>query len=143
MESPNSGERAGLKRKRTPVPGALEEGTSRAAPTIHPGNVTQINYLMRAKAEKLRLIEGDNETFGIVLGMIDDYEGMFTLRDRSVVTGSRDLGGSSSHATSSFQSIAFVRALYCSDFCRCPSTSRKLGCQSRCQACRPSAAKVF
>lgn len=76
MESPNS-EQAGLKRKRSPVPGALEDG--RAAPTIHPGNVTQINYLMRAKAERLRLIEGDSETFGDVLGMIDDYEGMFMI----------------------------------------------------------------
>jgi hypothetical protein len=41
------------------------------------GNVTQINYLVRAKAERLGLIEGDGETFGDVLGMIDDYEGMF------------------------------------------------------------------
>ena len=32
---------------------------------------------MKAKSEKLRLIEGDKETFGDVLGMIDDYEGMY------------------------------------------------------------------
>jgi hypothetical protein len=82
MESPNSEHQAGLKRKRSPVPGACgEEGRPAAAsaagvPKIGIGNVTQINYLVRAKAERLRLIEGDGETFANVLGMIDDYEGM-------------------------------------------------------------------
>jgi hypothetical protein len=55
-----------LKRKRSP----MEDGRA-----IHPGNVTQINYLMKAKSERLRLIEGDSESFGDILGMIDDYEG--------------------------------------------------------------------
>jgi hypothetical protein len=41
-----------------------------------PATVTQINYLVKARSERLRLIEGDAETFGDVLGMIDDYEGM-------------------------------------------------------------------
>jgi hypothetical protein len=41
-----------------------------------PANVTQINYLVKARSERLRLIEGDAETFGDVLGMVDDYEGM-------------------------------------------------------------------
>ena len=39
-----------------------------------PANVTHINYLMKARGERLRLIEGDSETFADVLGMIDDYE---------------------------------------------------------------------
>lgn len=83
MESPNSEQQPGLKRKRSPVPGgAGEEGwpviatAGGAAPKTSVGNVTQINYLVRAKAERLRFIEGDGETFGDVLGMIDDYEGM-------------------------------------------------------------------
>jgi hypothetical protein len=82
MESPNSEQQAGLKRKRSPVPGGAEEGraagaggSASAAKGI--GYVTQINYLSRAKAERMRLIEGDGETFGDVLGMIDAYEGMF------------------------------------------------------------------
>jgi hypothetical protein len=73
MESPISEHQPqpALKRKRSPVPGAVE------APPIHSGSVTQINYLVRARSERLRLIEGDGETFGDVLGMIDDYEGVF------------------------------------------------------------------
>jgi len=82
MASPHPEQQAVLKRKRSPVPapGGVEEG--RPAPTLHPGSasgsgsVTQINYLMRAKAGRLRLIEGDSETFADVLGMIDDYEGV-------------------------------------------------------------------
>jgi len=74
MESPNPESSRGAKRKGSP---SLDDANPRPAtgPTIHPGNVTQINYLMKAKSEKLRLIEGDAETFGDVLGMIDDYEG--------------------------------------------------------------------
>ncbi|KAN0119199.1 hypothetical protein V8E51_001407 [Hyaloscypha variabilis] len=81
MESPNLEQQAGLKRKRSPVPGSVGEdgrpvpGAAAAAPK-GVGNVTQINYLVRAKTERLRLIEGDGETFGDVLGMIDDYEGV-------------------------------------------------------------------
>ncbi len=85
MESPNSEQQSGLKRKRSPIPGALDDG--RVAAT-NPGNVTQINYLVRARNERLRLIEGDGETFGDVLGMIDDYEGTFSAPRAGVVTGS-------------------------------------------------------
>jgi hypothetical protein len=83
MDSPLSEQQAGLKRKRSPAPGVAEEvrtGAS-AGPSAGgakgTGNLAQINYLVRAKGDRLRLIEGDNETFGDVLGMIDDYEGMF------------------------------------------------------------------
>jgi hypothetical protein len=95
MESPNSEHQAGLKRKRSPVPSAGgEEGRLAAAsaagvPKTGVGNVTQINYLVRAKAERLRLIEGDGETFANVLGMIDDYEG---TRMKRLVTGFGNLG---------------------------------------------------
>jgi hypothetical protein len=37
--------------------------------------VTQINYLIKARNDKMKLIEGDPETFSDVLGLIDDYEG--------------------------------------------------------------------
>jgi hypothetical protein len=59
-----------LKRKRSPE---AHPGPGTASMT--PANVTQINYLVKARSERLRLIEGDAETFGDVLGMIDDYEG--------------------------------------------------------------------
>ena len=83
MDSPLSEQQAGLKRKRSPGPGSAEEGRPCASTGPSPGgakgtgNLAQINYLIRAKGDRLRLIEGDNETFGDVLGMIDDYEGMF------------------------------------------------------------------
>lgn len=83
MDSPLSEQQAGLKRKRSPAPGGAEEGRpcASAGPSTGgakgTGNLAQINYLVRAKGDRLRLIEGDNETFGDVLGMIDDYEGMF------------------------------------------------------------------
>jgi len=64
-------ESSSAKRKRSPI----DDVARTLPPTVHPGSVTQINYLMKAKTDKLRLIEGDSETFGDVLGMIDDYEG--------------------------------------------------------------------
>lgn len=63
----------GMKRKRSPI----DDVVTRPTPTHH-GNLP-INYVMKAKAEKLRLIEGDSETFGDILGMIDDYEGITHL----------------------------------------------------------------
>ncbi|KAF4634542.1 hypothetical protein G7Y89_g3565 [Cudoniella acicularis] len=73
MESPNLHDAAGLKRKRSP--GIAEERPSPG--TVHPGtSMTQINYLVKARSERLGLIQGDTETFGEVLGMIDDYEGV-------------------------------------------------------------------
>jgi hypothetical protein len=85
MESPNP-ETGAIKRKRSPVddtqgrqvphpPMGHGMGVGTAGPGVGPGNVTQINYLMKAKTDRLRLIEGDSETFADVLGMIDDYEG--------------------------------------------------------------------
>jgi hypothetical protein len=79
MESPNP-EISSRKRKRSPID---ERAASRLPrpPVGHgigigngPANVTHINYLMQARGERLRLIEGDPETFSDVLGMIDDYE---------------------------------------------------------------------
>jgi hypothetical protein len=68
-----------LKRKRSPGPLPEEGRSAHPGPgtaSMTPANVTQINYLVKARSERLRLIEGDAETFGDVLGMIDDYEGM-------------------------------------------------------------------
>jgi hypothetical protein len=39
-----------------------------------------INYLTRARTENLLLVEGDSETFGDVLEMLDSYEGQFHCR---------------------------------------------------------------
>ncbi|KAI1005234.1 hypothetical protein K3495_g2984 [Podosphaera aphanis] len=61
-----------LKRKHSPVRCSVDENGCR----IGAGNVTLINYMMKARSEKLRLIEGDNETFMDILGLIDDYEGV-------------------------------------------------------------------
>lgn len=68
MDSPNP-HQENLKRKRS----TDDVGPPRVGGGGHP--VTQINYLVRARGERLRLIEGDAESFGEVLGMIDDYEG--------------------------------------------------------------------
>jgi hypothetical protein len=68
MASP-APETIGSKRKRSPI----DDVVTRSAP-VHQGNLP-INYMMKAKSEKLRLIEGDSETFGDILGVIDDYEG--------------------------------------------------------------------
>lgn len=77
MESPiHGGEQStGAKRKRTPI------ADSAPPPSIHTTStgVTQINYLVKARPEKLRIIEGDADTFADVLGMIDDYEGRLYL----------------------------------------------------------------
>jgi hypothetical protein len=40
-----------------------------------PGNVTQINYLLKARNDKLKLIDGGSETLSDALGLIDEYEG--------------------------------------------------------------------
>ena len=85
MESPNP-ETGAIKRKRSPVDDAGAPRHIPHPPMGHgmgmggavaagPAAVTRINYLMKARSERLRLIEGDSETFSDVLGMIDDYEG--------------------------------------------------------------------
>jgi hypothetical protein len=74
MASP-AAESSGPKRKRSPI----DDTITRPPPVMHAGAVTQINYLVKAKYEKLRLIEGDSETFGDILGMIDDYEGVLEI----------------------------------------------------------------
>ncbi|KAG0651658.1 hypothetical protein D0Z07_1579 [Hyphodiscus hymeniophilus] len=69
MESPNPENSA--KRKRTPI-----DESARILHPPMPPNITQVNYLKKSRGGKLRLIEGDSETFTDVLGMIDDYEGV-------------------------------------------------------------------
>ena len=85
MESPNT-ETGAIKRKRSPI---ADAGAPRQIPHPPMGHgmgvggavaagsaaVTQINYLMKARSDRLRLIEGDSETFSDMLGMIDEYEG--------------------------------------------------------------------
>ena len=74
MESSNPEQLTGAKRKRSPVVDAAARQLPPPAGS-HPGNFTQLNYMIKAKTERLRLIQGDVETFGEVLGVIDDYEG--------------------------------------------------------------------
>lgn len=69
MDSPAAAVATGAKRKRTPE--LMDEGRNGA----HGNNISQINYLVKSKPERLRLIEGDSESFGDILGLIDDYEG--------------------------------------------------------------------
>jgi hypothetical protein len=40
------------------------------------GNQAPINYLARVNAGKLKLIQGDTETFTDVLTLINEYEGI-------------------------------------------------------------------
>jgi hypothetical protein len=70
MESPVV-ESQGAKRKRTPV----DDPVSRPNPASGGGAGGMINYLVKSKSEKLKLIEGDTESFSDILGLIDDYEG--------------------------------------------------------------------
>jgi hypothetical protein len=74
MESPNPD--PGLKRKRSPVDEVPARHGHGPASSATP-SVTAINYLVKARGdqERLRLIEGDAETFKDVLSAIDDYEG--------------------------------------------------------------------
>lgn len=65
----------GVKRKRTPIADSAPSLANVANGTVTP----QINYLVKARQEKLGIIEGDAETFSEVLGMIDDYESMSLL----------------------------------------------------------------
>ncbi|KAK6582800.1 hypothetical protein PZA11_005208 [Diplocarpon coronariae] len=79
MDPSNLEVSTGSKRKRTPAPDDARQSVPPLAQhSAGAGNVTpsQVSYLRRAKAERLRLIEGDSETFGDVLGMIDEYEGV-------------------------------------------------------------------
>jgi hypothetical protein len=39
------------------------------------GNSVPINYLSKSLAVKLKLIQGDGDTFSDVLGLINEYEG--------------------------------------------------------------------
>ena len=44
-----------------------------------PDNAPQTNYLSKARDGKMPLVEGDYESFGNVLSLIDDYEGYFSF----------------------------------------------------------------
>ncbi|RKF64072.1 putative transcription factor cys6 [Erysiphe neolycopersici] len=70
MESHEIESARSTKRKRSPVRYPIEENAGRSG----QGNVTMINYMTKTRSERLRLMEGDNETFSDVLGLIDDYE---------------------------------------------------------------------
>jgi hypothetical protein len=71
----------GEKRKRSPEsvgsqgPGRIPQAP-RLTENVASAGVTQINYLVKARHDRLKLVEGDSETFGDVLTMLDDYEGI-------------------------------------------------------------------
>lgn len=58
----------GTKRKHSP---SAEEPRS-SAPAVTP-----IKYFVAPKGERLKVIQGDAETFSDVLAQLDAYEGMF------------------------------------------------------------------
>ena len=71
----------GEKRKRSPESsGSQGHGRISQAPRLSenvvPTAAAQINYLVKARSDRLKLVEGDSETFGDVLGMLDEYEGV-------------------------------------------------------------------
>ncbi|OBT90177.1 hypothetical protein VE02_00917 [Pseudogymnoascus sp. 03VT05] len=72
MDNP---EAPGGKRKRS-ISTAMPQQTRQPVQLQTPGNVPQINYLAKARSGKMRLIEGDADDFGNILGLIDDYEGV-------------------------------------------------------------------
>ncbi|KAJ8119745.1 hypothetical protein ONZ43_g3374 [Nemania bipapillata] len=53
------------------------------------GNSVPINYLSRSLAVKLKLIQGDSDTFSDVLGLINEYEGNLAFNLGAKLTGSR------------------------------------------------------
>lgn len=74
-------ESQGEKRKRSPESsGSQGHGRITQAPRLGenatPTAAAQINYLVKARSDRLKLVEGDSETFGDVLGVLDEYEGM-------------------------------------------------------------------
>ncbi|KAG9242883.1 hypothetical protein BJ878DRAFT_147191 [Calycina marina] len=81
MASP-APEYPGAKRKRSPL---VDDPITRPAPPTpsHAGgrDVTKINYLVKTKNTTFKLIEGDADTFGDVLGLIDDYEGILQRQE--------------------------------------------------------------
>ncbi|KAF7855328.1 uncharacterized protein EAF02_011587 [Botrytis sinoallii] len=88
----------GEKRKRSPESsGSQGHGRITQAPRLGesatPTAAAQINYLVKARSDKLKLVEGDPETFGDVLSMLDEYEGVFfTTRKSGILTGAKLVG---------------------------------------------------
>ncbi|KAK6607408.1 C6 finger domain-containing protein [Botrytis cinerea] len=79
-------ESQGEKRKRSPESsGSQGHGritqVPRLAESATPTAAAQINYLVKARSDKLKLVEGDSETFGDVLSMLDEYEGVLQRRE--------------------------------------------------------------
>ncbi|KAF7898771.1 hypothetical protein EAF00_005217 [Botryotinia globosa] len=76
----------GEKRKRSPESsGSQGHARITQAPRLGesatPTAAAQINYLVKARSDKLKLVEGDSETFGDVLSMLDEYEGVLQRRE--------------------------------------------------------------
>ena len=59
-----------------PIPHPPTSNGMRVEVGARSANTTPINYLMKARNEKLRLIEGDWGIFADILKKIDDYEGL-------------------------------------------------------------------
>ncbi|KAI1178847.1 hypothetical protein F4777DRAFT_535871 [Nemania sp. FL0916] len=71
------------KRKRD----ATDDGSSQIhdripqPPPPQSGNAVPINYLSRSLAGKLRLVQGDSDSFSEVLGLINEYEGVLNRHE--------------------------------------------------------------
>ncbi|KAI9732027.1 MAG: hypothetical protein M1818_007622 [Claussenomyces sp. TS43310] len=64
---------SGAKRKRSPSDAVGSQPLQRSPAPAN--NVTQINYLVKTRSDKLKLVESDPDIFSHVLSLIDDYEG--------------------------------------------------------------------
>ncbi|ORY67438.1 uncharacterized protein BCR38DRAFT_325302, partial [Pseudomassariella vexata] len=72
------------KRKRNDDDSGGQSGHSERIPQPPPpqsGNAVPINYLSKVNAAKLKLIQGDGDTFSDVLSLINDYEGVLTRHE--------------------------------------------------------------
>lgn len=66
-------ESGGGKRKRS-ISSSMPHQPRQQAQYLTSSNVSQINYLVNPRSEKLSLIEGDVDEFNDILGLIDEYD---------------------------------------------------------------------
>ena len=59
--------------------------------TASQGSHVPINFLSKAHPTKLKLIQGDPDTFSDVLTLINEYEGEFRPRPRPVIPDNHTL----------------------------------------------------
>ncbi|KAG9234506.1 hypothetical protein BJ875DRAFT_376302 [Amylocarpus encephaloides] len=80
MQLQNLTQVARSKRKRIPINDESSSRRPMARPTLPPAavstSVPPINFCVKARTDKLDLVDADAETFSTVLGIIDEYDGV-------------------------------------------------------------------